>query len=37
MHIETLNIIIPGRMTGDIALSEILPNYSLSKNFGWIK
>jgi len=28
MHIEKLNIIIPDRMTGDIALSEILPNYS---------
>ena len=37
MHIESLNIIIPDRMTGDVALSEILPNYSLSKNFGWIK
>ena len=37
MHIETLNIIIPGRMTEDIALLEILPNYSRSKNAGWIK
>ena len=37
MLIETLNIIIPDRMTGDVALSESLPNYSLSKNVGWIK
>jgi len=37
---ETLNIIIPDRMTGnrlDVALSEMLPNYSRSKITFWIK
>ena len=37
---ETLNIIIPERMTGnrmDVALSEMLPNYSRSKITAWIK
>ena len=37
---ETLNIIIPDRMTGnrlDVALSEMLPNYSRSKITSWIK
>ena len=37
---ETLNIIIPDRMTGnrlDVALSEMLSNYSRSKITSWIK
>jgi len=37
---QTLTIIIPERMTGDrldVALSEMLPNYSRSKITGWIK
>jgi len=37
---ETLTIIIPERMTGDrldVALSEMLPNYSRSKITAWIK
>ena len=37
---ETLKIIIPERMTGqriDVALSEMLPDYSRSKITGWIK
>jgi 23S rRNA pseudouridine1911/1915/1917 synthase len=37
---ETLTIIIPKRMTGDrldVALSEMLPNYSRSKITAWIK
>ena len=37
---ETLKIIIPERMTGqrlDIALSEMLPDYSRSKITAWIK
>ncbi len=37
---ETLTIIIPERMTGyrlDIALSEMLPDYSRSKITAWIK
>ena len=37
---ETLKIIIPGRMKGnrlDVALSEMLPNYSRSKITSWIK
>ena len=37
---ETLTIIIPERMTGvrlDVALSEMLPDYSRSKITAWIK
>lgn len=37
---ETLKIIIPERMTGqriDVALSEMLPDYSRSKITAWIK
>jgi len=37
---ETLTIIIPKRMTGerlDVALSEMLPDYSRSKITAWIK
>ena len=37
---ETLKIIIPERMTGlrlDVALSEMLPDYSRSKIIAWIK
>ena len=37
---ETLKIIIPERMTGqrlDVALSEMLPDYSRSKITVWIK
>ena len=37
---EILNIILPERMTGirlDVALSEMLPNYSRSKITAWIK
>jgi 23S rRNA pseudouridine1911/1915/1917 synthase len=37
---ETLTIIIPERMTGDrldVALSEMLPDYSRSKITSWIK
>jgi 23S rRNA pseudouridine1911/1915/1917 synthase len=37
---ETLTIIIPGRMKGDrldVALSEMLPDYSRSKITAWIK
>ena len=37
---ETLNIVIPSRMKGnrlDVALSEMLPNYSRSKITSWIK
>ena len=37
---ETLTIIIPDRMTGDrldVALSEMLPDYSRSKITAWIK
>ena len=37
---ETLTIIIPERMTGDrldVALAEMLPNYSRSKITAWIK
>ena len=37
---DTLNIIIPNRMTGgriDSALSEMLPDYSRSKITAWIK
>ena len=37
---ETLNIVIPSRMKGnrlDVALSEMLPNYSRSKITFWIK
>ena len=37
---ETLTIIIPERMTGDrldVALSEMLPDYSRSKTTAWIK
>jgi len=37
---ETLKIIIPDRMTGqrlDVALSEMLPDYSRSKITAWIK
>ena len=37
---ETLKIIIPERMTGqrlDVALAEMLPDYSRSKITDWIK
>ena len=37
---EKLKIIIPERMTGqrlDVALSEMLPDYSRSKITAWIK
>ena len=37
---QTLNIIIPERMTGnriDSSLSEMLPDYSRSKITAWIK
>ena len=37
---ETLKIIIPERMKGqrlDVALSEMLPDYSRSKITAWIK
>jgi len=37
---ETLNIIIPHRMTGlrlDVAIAEMLPDYSRTKIISWIK
>jgi len=40
MNLETINIIIPGRMIGerlDSSLSEMLPDYSRSKITAWIK
>ena len=37
---EMLQIIIPDRMTGkrlDVALADMMPNYSRSKITAWIK